>query len=126
MLLERGRSRADWRSLDHRSELLRLFDLLHSERDHTSSNLDGLRLVYLQLDVLVSKDQGPKLRKVVLNVELIRLGVELEQRMAPADRDVADPQIRLMPSAHLELLVRVVGHDHVDHSRRVFLKSQGL
>lgn len=51
-------------------------------------------MVYLQLDRIVLQDQGAELREIVLEVILLRvLGVILEQRVAPADRDVTDSQV---------------------------------
>lgn len=52
------------------------------------------------------------------------LSIVLEDGVAPADRDVADSEVALVASAHLELSMVSIGHHHVHHPTRVLLKGQ--
>ena len=46
--------------------------------------------------------------------------------MTSANGYVADPQLTLMPSAHFEMSVFTVRHDHVYHTARILLKCERL
>ena len=57
----------------------------YSEGNDASTDLDCLRLINVQLNGLLGKDQGPKLREIVLKVKTMFVGVIFQDGVASAD-----------------------------------------
>ena len=99
---------------------------LHGKGNDTSSNLDCLGHLWLQLNLAFRKHQSTELGEVILEVEPAICVVVFDQSVASTNRYVGNSNITLMPSPELEYLLVCIRHDEMDHPRTVFLKRQRL
>lgn len=71
---------------------------LNCKRDHTSSNLNGLSLIYIQLDCLFSEDESAKLGQVIFKIIAVLSPIIFKYSMASTNWDVAYSHIWLVTS----------------------------
>ena len=99
---------------------------LHGEGNHTSSNLDRLSHLRLQLDLALRQYQSSELGKVILEIKSAVSIVVFDQSVASTNRYIGNSHITFMASSQFEDLLISVRHDQMDHPRTIFLKSQRL
>lgn len=76
-------------------------DVLNSEGDNSSSDLNGHGVMSFQSQLVFEQNYGTKFRCIVFNIESIRLA--LDDSVASTDTDVIYPNLTLVTSSKLEL-----------------------
>lgn len=81
---------------------------LDAEVYDSATDLNGLVIARNERGSLSDQDKGTELREIVLKVETslwvssVRILLELNDSMAPGDRDIVNAQIALMTATKLE------------------------